>query len=121
MVNTYSIIFIIFSLFVYLVNKPEIILENNLKTKLLIFLFLCIINILFEIYNYTKNDNTQLKPTAIKIIKSTIYYSFIGTFAYCIFYDILKLPNIGISSNTNLQILFYSIFITIFIICAKSF
>lgn len=109
MINIYSIIFFIITLFIYIFNNYLIITECNITNKFLIFLLLIIINICINTYSYFKEGKTIDK---INMMKLAIYYSFIGTFAYTIFYDLLQIKNIGMSTNVTIQILLCSIFIT---------
>lgn len=109
MINIYSILFYIIVLFIYIFNNSSIVTESNLINKFLIFLALLIINISINIYICIKEEKII---NGINIIRLSIYYSFIGTFAYIIFYDLVQIKNNGISKNVNVQILLYSIFIT---------
>ena len=110
MINIYSILFFITSLFIFIFKNDSIILESNITNKFLIFLGLLIINIIVIIYSYHKQKKII---NGVNTIKLSLYYSFIGTFSYIIFFDLIKINNIGLSNNINIQIILYSLFITI--------
>ena len=110
MINIYSFLFFIISIFIFLFKNTSIIIESNIKNKLIIFLLLLIINTIIIINYYIKQKKVI---NGINTIKSSLYYSFIGTFSYIILFDLLKINNIELLSNNNIQILLYSLFITI--------
>ena len=110
MKNIYSFLFFLITIFVFLFKNTTLILESNLTNKLIIFLGLLVINIIVIIYSYSKEEK---KINGIKTIKLSLYYSLIGTFGYIILFDLIKINNIELVKNINIQILLYSLFITI--------
>lgn len=113
MINLYTNLFTLVVLLGILFYKQDLITNHNLTNKFTILIILLLINTLTLIYKHYKIS----KPLkALNIIKSSIFYSFIGTFAYIIFNDISTIEKLGISTNKNLQTIFYSLFITTFIV-----
>jgi hypothetical protein len=110
MINIYSFLLFLLTLFIYLFYNNSILVENNILNKFLVILILLIINCFIIIYNYYKSKQ---KIDAIKTIKLSIYYSFIGTFAYILYFDLINIPNFQITKNINIQVLFCSLFITV--------
>jgi hypothetical protein len=110
MKNIYSFLFFIITIFVFLFKNNTLIIESNLTNKFIVFLGLLLINIVVIIYSYSKE---QKKIKGIETIKLSLYYSLIGTFAYIILFDLIKINNIELVKNINVQILLYSLFITI--------
>ena len=113
MINLYTNLFTLVVLLGILFYKQDLIINHNLINKFTVLIILVLINTITLTYRYYKKS----KPLkALNIIRSAVFYSFIGTFAYIIFNDISTIENLGISKNINLQTVFYSLFITIFII-----
>jgi hypothetical protein len=112
MINIYSFIFFIITMFLYLFYNHSILIEYNILNKFLVFLILLVINCFNIIFNYLKNKQ---KINGINTIKLSFYYSFIGTFAYIIFFDLINIQNNQITKtiNINIKILFCALFITI--------
>ena len=71
---------------------------------------LLLINIVVILYSYSKENK---KINGLNAIKLSLYYSLIGTFTYIILFDLIKINNIELVKNINIQILLYSFFITI--------
>jgi hypothetical protein len=110
MKNIYSFLFFIITIFVFLFKNNKLIIESNLINKLIIFLGLLLINIVVILYSYSKENK---KINGLNAIKLSLYYSLIGTFTYIILFDLIKINNIELVKNINIQILLYSFFITI--------
>lgn len=110
MKNIYSFLFFIITIFVFLFKNNTLIIESNLTNKFIVFLGLLLINIVIIIYSYSKEKK---KIDGVKTIKLSLYYSLIGIFAYIILFDLIKINNIELVKNINVQILLYSLFITI--------
>ena len=110
MKNIYSFLFFIIIIFVFLFKHNTLIIESNLTNKFIVFLGLLLINIVVIIYSYSKEKK---KIDGVKTIKLSLYYSLIGTFTYIILFDLIKINNIELVKNINIQILLYSFFITI--------
>jgi len=110
MKNIYSFLFFLITIFVFLFKNNKLIIESNITNKLIMFLGLQVINIILVIYSYSKEEK---KINGIKTIKLSLYYSLIGTFTYIILFDLIKINNIELVKNRNIQILLYSLFITI--------
>jgi hypothetical protein len=113
MTNLYINLFTLVALLAVLFARQDLIITHDLTNKFTILIILILINTLTLIYRYYKKSKS-LK--AFDIIKSAVFYGFIGTFAYIIFGDISTIEKLGISKNINLRIIFYSLFITCFIV-----
>ena len=108
MENTYSYIFLLVSIWLMFFFKKDLVTNINLSNKFFVLIVLIIINILLLIYKFYKKS----KPIKTSfILRSAIFYSFIGTFVYIIFNDMCSSEKFGISKNINLQTIFYSLVI----------
>lgn len=113
MTNLYVNLFTLIALLALLFSKQDLVTNNDLINKFTVLIALVLINTLTLMYRHYKKS----KPLkAFYIIRSAIFYGFIGTFAYIVFSDISTIEKLGISKNINLRTIFYSLFITTFIV-----
>jgi hypothetical protein len=109
MENIHTFIFLIISIWTMLFLRKDLVTNPSLSNKFFVLIILIIINVLALIYKYYKKS----KPlNTLNILRSAIFYAFVGTFGYIIFNDICASEKFGISKNINLQTIFYPIFIT---------
>jgi len=108
MENIYSYLFLLVSIWLIFFFKKDLVTNISLSNKFFVLIVLTIINILVLIYKFYKKS----KPIKTSfILRSAIFYSFIGTFGYIIFNDMCSSEKFGISKNINLQTIFYSLVI----------
>ncbi len=105
----YSNLFILGVLLIIFFNKKDLICNPTLLNKFFILLSLILINVLANVYRYFKKSKT-LK--AYQIVKTSIFNGFVGTFGYILFSDLCGIEKLSISKNTNVQAIFFSLFIS---------
>ncbi len=110
--NLYTNLFILIALLIIFFYKKDLVSNPSLSNKFFILLLLVLINVFATIYKYVKKS----KPIkAYQIIKTSVFNGFVGTFGYILFSDLCGVEKLGISKNINIQIIFFSLFISILI------
>lgn len=103
--------FLFISLFIFISFNLRLISDNLFfSQKLIIFLFLIILNSIVSILDHLKKKKIF---KCMELIKYSIYYSIIGIIAYILFFDIIKLELINnMIKNDTIKIIFNSIFVS---------
>jgi len=107
--SIYTNLFILVVLLFIFFTKKDLICNPTLLNKFFILLVLILTNVLVTVYKYAKKSK-QLN--ACQIVKTSIFNGFVGTFGYILFSDLCGVEQLSISKNTNLQAIFFSLFIS---------